>query len=1294
MTRSNFVVRKTVEPADPERKLWPITVILVLLASFVSGVIISISDFETPRLLANGYFRLSVVAFTVAVLIGAAFVLRGKVLARVQMAVLLSLLLHLFLLFAMREIYMARLLLADETMQDQLPLEELITIPETGVPLETEPQPEQPFEKLVETPVPDKPEEIEPERETPVDPTTKPVVKPQEVPKTSESTQPRKVDLQRTEVSTSRQSEQISGKTISRQEMQLPDTTAQTIPQPKMQKTETKPRTEVAEAQPTVVQKQATESKVAERPTTATAPSSTEIAPKVEVQRQPSREVAESPTRPAPALSKQTAQLPSPAAAASAAKAAPAAKPAAAAPAAPSEAATQVAKAAPSSAAPSGKASPTPAPAAPSSTATAAATEVARAQRSSTPDARSQSNTPTTIARTQGATQPANTPETAESVAVAPSTSQKSFQAEAAPTAVSRAAPGTAGSATERNFTSEMPTAPSVATSASAAAQRSESSRTDAPDSAAAPSQTAAVPKSVAGSQTTAAALPAEAVEFADTTGSRTPQELESTSSAATRTASSSAAPSTVQAAAGSSSVDLGATQTVAPSPGLSRGSASTGGGTPSLSSSTQPPQIGRSSRAGEPTAAVAAAEAAPAVTAPGKDPSRIAGPSVESSEAVATRQSSTAPTGGSTPGATAAVPLGTAQSTGAASIAKAEPSTATGSGSETGSSTQVALARSSTGSGDQPSEAEMATQATTGNSGTGSSGTGRSTEAALDASGVATTERSTGDGSATSVTRDSGGSPQGTPGGTTGTAIEATDTAATRSDVQGDSPATPSPGGDKRTTLPERSVAQLGTPGSTATTDDPSMVVLEAGPQAASDGLDLQPGTEQQQRKAAGVQVQVASAPGTGGLTIDKPLDIGLPERRAQRDSDVVNLEIARFILEKSMGRPDRDTRSKDDVVPTYVLRKPENREKVAQQFGGSRESEQAVELGLDFLARQQEADGRWVLHGFRDEPATDKAFTNGKRKETDTAGTGLALLAFLGAGYHHLDNKYEAVVRRGLDWLKRNQKPDGDLYIGGNDSTNRLYSHGIAAIALCEAYAMTRDPELREPAQKALRFILRAQDLRWGGWRYRPSYEAPFQTDTSVTGWQMMALKSGELSGFDIPKDSYAAVGRWLDYAGQQSGSMARYSYLPAPEVRASQPTWHAATPVMTAEALLMRMYLGWDRENANLLDGADFLRQNLPPSSMNEQGKRDCYYWYYATQVMFQLQGDHWNAWNDRLRTLLIKSQQTSGALAGSWDPRGDKWGDCGGRIYVTTMHLLMLEVYYRHLPLYRIAEEPGK
>ena len=118
-------------------------------------------------------------------------------------------------------------------------------------------------------------------------------------------------------------------------------------------------------------------------------------------------------------------------------------------------------------------------------------------------------------------------------------------------------------------------------------------------------------------------------------------------------------------------------------------------------------------------------------------------------------------------------------------------------------------------------------------------------------------------------------------------------------------------------------------------------------------------------------------------------------------------------------------------------------------------------------------------------------------------------------------------------------------------------------------------------------------------------------------------------------------------------------------------------------------MRLYTGLDRDDVHLVEGAEYLLGRLPQDGTPRDPARDTYYWYYATQVMFHMRGKYWNEWNGRLHPLLVDSQQRSGMLAGSWDPRRpvpDRWGPQAGRIYVTTLNLLSLEVYYRHLPLY--------
>ena len=130
------------------------------------------------------------------------------------------------------------------------------------------------------------------------------------------------------------------------------------------------------------------------------------------------------------------------------------------------------------------------------------------------------------------------------------------------------------------------------------------------------------------------------------------------------------------------------------------------------------------------------------------------------------------------------------------------------------------------------------------------------------------------------------------------------------------------------------------------------------------------------------------------------------------------------------------------------------------------------------------------------------------------------------------------------------------------------------------------------------------------------------------------------------------------------------------------------------MTSVGMLMRMYSGWRRDNASMKSAADYLLQYPPRVGSVQSPQKDTYYWYYATQVMFHMGGDYWDRWNQALNPILINSQVKEGVNAGSWDPAGsipDRWSAHAGRLYVTTMNLLNLEVYYRHLPIYEETAE---
>lgn len=334
--------------------------------------------------------------------------------------------------------------------------------------------------------------------------------------------------------------------------------------------------------------------------------------------------------------------------------------------------------------------------------------------------------------------------------------------------------------------------------------------------------------------------------------------------------------------------------------------------------------------------------------------------------------------------------------------------------------------------------------------------------------------------------------------------------------------------------------------------------------------------------------------------------------------------------------------------------------RKGMIEKWGGSEGSEAAVAAALKWLAAHQERDGGWSFDHQRG-PCNGRCANPGLVPVSRNGATGIALLPFLGAGQTHKEGEYKEVVERGLMFLIRQMRPSsngGDLSDPGG---GHLYSHGLAAIALCESYAMTNDPALLQPAQMSLNYIVYAQDPVGGGWRYTPKQAG----DTSVVGWQLMALKSGHMAYLTVPGRTIVGANRFLDSVQQQGGAM--YGY-----------TTPGAGPATTAIGLLCRMYLGWKHDAPPLRAGIEYLHQMGPTENM--------YYNYYATQVMRHFGENYWEQWNARMRDRLVQSQDKRGHQQGSWYFPGDPWSAKGGRLYCTAMATMILEVYYRHLPIY--------
>jgi hypothetical protein len=338
--------------------------------------------------------------------------------------------------------------------------------------------------------------------------------------------------------------------------------------------------------------------------------------------------------------------------------------------------------------------------------------------------------------------------------------------------------------------------------------------------------------------------------------------------------------------------------------------------------------------------------------------------------------------------------------------------------------------------------------------------------------------------------------------------------------------------------------------------------------------------------------------------------------------------------------------------------------RKRLVIERGGTGESEAAVARALEWLAEHQNQDGSWCFDHTQGRCAGRCADPGMLGNRANLGATGIALMPFLGAGNTHREGKYKDVVQNGLYFLVNNMHTSDNVPGSLTDPIPAgMYSHGIASIALCEAYAMTDDKGLEGPAQAALDFIAFAQDPAGGGWRYTPRQPG----DTSVVGWQLMALKSGQLAYLRIDPRTVAGASHFLDTV--QSDSGAGYGYQGPP-----------AGTATTAIGLLCRMYMGWKRDNAALMRGVQYLSDRGP-------SENDMYYNYYSTQVLSHFGGEPWEKWNPKMRDFLVREQAAGGHEKGSWHFRGAHGADQGGRHYSTAMSAMILEVYYRHMPIYQ-------
>jgi hypothetical protein len=309
------------------------------------------------------------------------------------------------------------------------------------------------------------------------------------------------------------------------------------------------------------------------------------------------------------------------------------------------------------------------------------------------------------------------------------------------------------------------------------------------------------------------------------------------------------------------------------------------------------------------------------------------------------------------------------------------------------------------------------------------------------------------------------------------------------------------------------------------------------------------------------------------------------------------------------------------------------------------------AVQRGLDYLAKHQNADGSF--------DATDQK----------VAITGLSVMAFLACGHTPEVGRYGLVVRGGVDFLLAQAQPDGYF---GKAHGKGMYDQGIVTLALAEAVGAEVDNNRRArmyaELTKAVKVILDAQavakpGVHSGGWRYdRKSADS----DLSLSGWNALALRAAQDVGVPVPKEAVQkAVGFVLRCYNEKEGG---FSYQP-----------QGGAQIGPTAIGVLSLYL---------LDGADRPERArgeafLAAHPVNEDTPFPYYAAYYATQAANQGGGAVWDAVSKALFERLLAKQNRDGQHAGAW-PRSNQEP---GEVYSTAMAVLTLAVPQRLLPAYQ-------
>jgi HEAT repeat protein len=394
------------------------------------------------------------------------------------------------------------------------------------------------------------------------------------------------------------------------------------------------------------------------------------------------------------------------------------------------------------------------------------------------------------------------------------------------------------------------------------------------------------------------------------------------------------------------------------------------------------------------------------------------------------------------------------------------------------------------------------------------------------------------------------------------------------------------------------------------------------------------------------------------------------------------------------------------------------------ARALGATPQVEKAVDAALDWLTRHQDKDGSWSSFQFDAHCKLNRCDGPGEASAT-TGVTGLALLAFLGAGETHGVGPHKEVVARALAYLRGVQGPDGRIGKGGGTTdlthwTMRkpgegligpswtekepldvgAYGHAVATVALVEAYMLSGDAEIGAAAKKAVDYVLAARNPD-AAWRYACPPDG--KSDTSITGWMCWALAAARAAGIYADKSAIEGAVAWIEQKTEPEFGKTGYRQIGGPAARHDgRELKFPADEVesTTSIGVALRLFAGRKpKDDQAIGKGVELILKKLPKWDV-DRGTIDFYAWFWGATALRQVAGANWKTdlwgprqggvvwkkWSAAMNEALLASQRAEKDRDehGSWDAE-DAWSWVGGRVYATAMCCMALESYWRMDPV---------